>query len=83
MKLLDAVKKSSEDYRVRCHKQQLELSEHEAMLQHRIQEIEQLKQSLEESRNMYQVSQSQCSALKQEKEELEEMLGSAHGMTFI
>ena len=55
------------------------MKEHEAEVQHREQTNRELCETLEETRNMYKVAQQHVATLRQEKEELEELLGTKNG----
>ena len=79
MKVLDSIQRSSETYRAKCHKQQLEISELELALGHWKDEKGSLQRSYDELRNMYEIAGNQCKVLKAEKEELEELLGTRNG----
>ena len=58
---------------------QLLMKEQEVEIGHRHQQNAELTQSLEDARSRYTFAQQQIAALKTEKEELEEALGTRHG----
>ena len=78
-KEIEDLKRSSEEFRREYHRLQILVKEHEAEIQHREQETKQLNEALVEAKNMYSVSQQHVSTLKQDKEELEELLGTRNG----
>lgn len=79
LKLMDLLKKTSEECRVQSHKHQLRSTELETSLEHCRQEVEQLRIQLEEAIHMRAVAQDQYKSLKKEKEELEELFAGGQG----
>lgn len=77
--MMNSVKKMSETYRVQSHKQQLTIKELETSLEHRNNEVERLRQQLEEVDNMRQACVEKYNTIKKEKEELEDLYGNNHG----
>ncbi|XP_052283652.1 nuclear mitotic apparatus protein 1-like isoform X2 [Dreissena polymorpha] len=72
----EMLKKASEEYRAQCHKQQVQLLDLEARVQHWEGEAQRVRATLSETENSRQVAINNCNQLKREKEELEELLSA-------